>query len=170
MKRIIKLTAFMLAVLMLSALVGCSLTKRKEKVFEEGGLKITLDDSYISSVSDETGNLTFMSYSSGCAIVAKNESFARLKELKYEPEKMTSKAYADIIVKDNKFDTEVKEDGQLVYFEHTIKNDEEGKTFKYFSVVYKSTEAFWLVHFGCTEDVYEENRADFVKFANTVSF
>ena len=98
-------------------------------------------------------------------------SASRLEELKYDTEKMTVKEYAELIVNDNKFDTEIKEDGTFVYFEHVIKNtDDADETFKYFSAVYKSDEAFWLIHFGCTEENYDTNRESFATYAKSVSF
>ena len=170
MRKIVKITAFLLAMLTVALFaLSCNESKPEDKVFENSSFKITLDDSYISSESSESGNVTFVSYDSGCAIVAKNESFEHLAELKHSPDTMTVKEYATVIIEDNKYDATVKEDGALVYFEHTIKNENDGN-YKYFSVVYKSTDAFWILRFGCVEEIYEENRADFVRFAKSVIF
>lgn len=173
MKKYIKITAFLIALVSLTfSFAGCDLFKSEpaDKAFDIGGIKITLDDSYVSSVSSDTGNVTFMSSVSGCAVVAKKEMFSRLTELEYKVEEVNAKKYAEIIVKDNKIEAQVVEDGQLVYFEHTVTNTGDGGAFKYFTAVYKSTEAFWTVYFGCNAEAYDTNRADFVRFANSVSF
>ena len=173
MRNIYKITALMLAVLMFALpFTGCDLFKSEpvEKAFDVGGIKITLDDTYTSTVSNDTGNVTFISSDSGCAIVAKKEAFSRLEELEYKIDEVSAKKYAEIIVEDNKIETRIVEEGQLVYFEHTVTNTGDSGVFKYFTAVYKSNEAFWTVYFGCNEEAYTANRADFVKFALTVAF
>ena len=173
MRNVYKITALTLALMIaLLSFVGCDLFKSEpaEKTFDVGGIKITLDDTYTSTVSNDSGNVTFISSDSGCAIVAKKEAFSRLEELKYKIDEVNAKKYAEIIVKDNKIETQIVEDGQLVYFEHTVTNTGDSGVFKYFTAVYKSTEAFWTVYFGCNAEAYDTNRANFVRFANTVLF
>ena len=71
MRKIVKITAFLLAMLTVALFaLSCNESEPEDKVFENSSFKITLDDSYISSESSESGNVSFVSYDSGCAIVA----------------------------------------------------------------------------------------------------
>ncbi len=61
-----------------------------------------------------------------------------------------------------------KDDG-VEYYEYNY-FDIGSETLKFLNTAYESDDAFWLVQFCCTEDDYDSNKADFIKWAKTVSF
>lgn len=63
----------------------------------------------------------------------------------------------------------LSEDDGVEYYEYSYL-DIGLDAFKYFNTAYESDDAFWLVQFFCTEDDYDSNKADFIKWAKTVSF
>lgn len=61
------------------------------------------------------------------------------------------------------------EDG-LTFFEFSRENADNGITYSYFAVVYKSSDAFWLVQFSTPQEEYADWRGSFVDWAKTVTF
>lgn len=54
------------------------------------------------------------------------------------------------------------------YFEYEVPT--EGVTYRYYSVVYESKNAFWMVQFACDKSIYDASRPYFVTWADTVTF
>ena len=54
--------------------------------------------------------------------------------------------------------------------EYTYYNEGTAITYAYFSALYKSGDAFWVVQFACNEDLYAENEAFLIKWAKSVTF
>lgn len=75
----------------------------------------------------------------------------------------------DKIFKDTEGNYILDEDDGVEYFEYTNINIG-SDSFKYLSTAYESDDAFWFVQFTCAVDDYDSNKADFIKWAKTVSF
>ena len=54
--------------------------------------------------------------------------------------------------------------------EYTYYSEDAKLTYAYFSALYKSGDAFWVVQFACNEDLYAENEASLIKWAKSVTF
>lgn len=83
----------------------------------------------------------------------------------------TVKEYGNLVLETNGFDSSVKlqtYDG-LTYFEYEAQNDE-NETYTYFAVLYKGTDAFWVVEFVTLTENYEEHRKTFIEWAKSVEF
>ena len=58
----------------------------------------------------------------------------------------------------------------LIGFEYEFTNPDTKDIYKYFSFVYKSNDAFWLVQFATLTENVDEYRAQILEWAKTVSF
>ena len=56
----------------------------------------------------------------------------------------------------------------VTFFEYVFNNEQEGREYSYYTVVFRGTESFWLVQFATFSDEYESRKPDFVKWAKTV--
>ncbi len=83
----------------------------------------------------------------------------------------TVNEYGNLVLETNGFDSSVQletYDG-LTYFEYEAQNDE-NDTYTYFAVLYKGTDAFWVVEFVALTENYEEYRETFIEWAKSVEF
>lgn len=136
----------------------------KEKVFTEGEMRITLTDEFSE---------TDMEYFTVCygsrkdAVLVLKEEFTLMEGL----EDYSREEYAQLLLDNNHFkDTKVCVEGELVYFERAAVSDVDGKTYAYFSCVYKSDEAFWFMQFSTEAKSYEKEKPKFIEWAESVEF
>ena len=86
-------------------------------------------------------------------------------------EDYTLKQYANLVIQSNNLKSvQVKNQGGLTYFTYEYTNAQTGDTYQYFSYVYKSDNAFWLVQFATLEDNVDNYEKDITKWAKTVTF
>ncbi|MBQ8447718.1 MAG: hypothetical protein IJX27_02160 [Clostridia bacterium] len=78
--------------------------------------------------------------------------------------------YADRIyeVNDLKFPTPVTVTDGLYNIEYTVFNEMKNMSFTYLTVMYKGSDAFWMVQFACEESEYKEYKPHFFEWAKTV--
>ncbi len=163
MKRVI---ALVLAAITLLAFVSCTGGKvydAKEKVFKKDNFEITLTERFKES---EAEGFTIAYESKDVVVAALNEKFTLLEGLG----DMGIKAYAELVRTQNilKSPSEVTVDGDIASFEHTYKDNDEGVTYKYYSVMIKGEDGFWLVQFVCNTEKYEEHKPYFVEWAKSI--
>jgi hypothetical protein len=56
----------------------------------------------------------------------------------------------------------------LYNIEYTVFNEMKNINFRYLTVMYKGSDAFWMVQFACDENEYEQYKPHFLAWAKTV--
>ena len=186
MKRVLSI---LLALLLVFSLTSCSLGKKKTaadpvpaaespqntpveepvadnaKVFSCEELRITLTDEfqeesgidYYTAVFDTDEEVVFI-----------------LREDKSYFDEISLDDYAEMVVKANEGVGHVieklhKKDG-IPLFEYEYDNESTGSTFSYYTTMFESDDAFWLVQFTCYAAEYKEHVETFHKYARSVTF
>ncbi len=157
-RRILLATALLIC--SLSLLVGCSV---KPKSFTAEEMTVTLTSRFREV--KQTG-CTAMFSSRKEVVFVFRESISSLAD-KGITEASTLKEYAAVIIANNSLsDVTVEESDSLTYF--TYEKEGDGKPFRYLAVVYKSTNAFWLVQFAAEADAFQQQ--NFIAYAQSVAF
>lgn len=160
-----KKTISMILVLatLLLALVACGSAKPKE--FTTGGMYFTLTDDF-RQVS--VPGYTACYESSKVAVFVLKESFSLQAGLGNK----SLDEYAQMVRKNNssKSPSDILKSDGLTYMEYKFYNAEYSTTYKYFCTMYKSSDAFWLIQFTCSDKLYADYKSSFVNWAKTVSF
>lgn len=136
----------------------------KERVFNIGGMTITLNEGF----SEERVAGYDAAFSSNHVnVIAVKEvpdknSFA---------ESCSVSEYARLVIYSNGLnDSEVKTDGELTYFVYDGTAGEFGRTYRYYVYVYKTEDAFWLVHFAVNLRKINKYEDKVAEWAASVSF
>ncbi len=171
-KRGSKIGIFVLiAAIILSALASYTLTNilldknnSKSKNFSKGGMTITLTNEF-----EETNieNFTASYISDDVIILALKEEFVLAEGL----DALSLNDYAETIIEFNAIDSsKIKKDDDLTYFEYVFKNTETNQTFKYYSYVFKTHDAFWLIQFATFEDTHQKYEVQIKEWAKSIEF
>lgn len=141
--------------------VGCGVG---DKTYSSKGFKITMADGlYEKDLVSAT-----VYYEGEEAIVSALKEEFTLVEIIGLSKESSLDEYVEAIMTNNQADYTVKTDGDMRYF--TYENTVSGKKYFYFSAVYKSDDAFWLVNFA--SDINNKSKYEplFLKWAKTVEF
>ncbi len=160
----------LIAAILVGGIVGCAISvnlfsapKAEPKTFTDEGMRITLTDEFREA---EAGNYTVCYESSRFAVFALKEEFSLLQG----SEQYTTAQYADLVLQNNALSATTFDRDGLVGFEYDFTNPETKDTFRYFSFVYKTEDAFWLVQFATPAATAETYRTSVTEWAKTVSF
>lgn len=83
----------------------------------------------------------------------------------------TLEEYVGLICESNNFgELEVKTNDGLTYFEYDYANPETNENYRYFSYVYKTSDAFWLIQFATPETKIPEYETQITEWAKSVKF
>jgi len=136
----------------------------KPKDFSYNGMNITLTDEFVKT---DIENYTIAYGSKNVAIVALKEAFTLVDGF----QDYTLEQYGNLVLQNNNLSSsKIKNIEGLVGFEYEFTNPNTKEIYKYFSFVYKSNDAFWLVQFATlTEDV-DEYSSRIIEWAKTISF
>ena len=139
--------------------------KAEPKVFSSNGLEITLTDEFIKT---SVGGYTACYGSEDAVVFALEEKFDEFEGF----ENYSIEEYGNMVLENNDFgaDVQLKNEDGLTYFEYQATNDETNDTYVYFAVVYKETDAFWLIQFAALEGEFDTYRQSFVEWAKTAVF
>lgn len=133
------------------------------KTFTAEGMQITLTDAF-----HEADNSYFdVCYDSkDVAIFCLREPFT----LQEDFEDYSLQEYGDLMLENNNFESSVKiQTGVgLTYFTYTT--DVGGNVYYYYAVLYKTTDAFWMLQFSTLEKNVEKYQPEFVQWAKSVTF
>ncbi len=134
------------------------------KDFSSNGMTITLTDEFIKA---DIENYTVSYDSKNVAVFALKEEFKLVDGF----QNYTLKQYGDLVIQNNNLSSSKIEniDG-LTGFEYEFTNPDTKDTYKYFSFVYKSNDAFWLVQFATLTENANEYSSKIFEWAKTVSF
>ena len=164
-----KILSVVLALTMLLSFASCfgseKATEGESKKFTAEGMTITLTDSFKKT---EQEGYTVCYSAKDVLVVALKEEFT----LQEGFENLSIIEYADLVYANNasKNPSDITSEDGLTIMEYTFFNEEYDQTYEYLSVMYKSSDAFWLVQFSCVEDDYDDNRDSFIKWAKSVEF
>jgi len=165
----------MLPILIVSIIIGAivgfavsysfnSDKKVEPKDFQYDGLNITLTNEF-TEVDAEGRTVCYDS--KRVAVLVLKEEFSLAEGFG----DLTLEEYADILKKENDMSSsKLKETDGLLCFEYDYNNAEVNKTFRYFSYLYKSDDAFWVVQFATQTEYVEELSPKINEWAKSVSF
>ena len=152
------------AVLVLTMFITlCACTDPSPKDFSSNGMTITLTELFKENTQQ---GYTVCYDSPDVAVFVLKEEFSQAEGFG----ELTLDEYAELVYTANssKSPSAVTKLDELTVMEYTFHNESENTTYKYFSTMFKGTDAFFLVQFACEEDKYEAKRDTFVSWAKTV--
>ena len=187
-----KFASILLALLLVFSLAACSFGKTKpaadpvpapeteaeepaapaeteetagEKVFACEELRITLTDEFVEESGIESYTGVFES--KDCAVFILREDKSYFSGIGLDD-------YADMVVEANakvghETDKLHRKDG-IPVFEYDFTNPSTNQTFSYYTTMYESDSAFWLVQFTCFDTDYKGLVDTFHKYARSVTF
>lgn len=137
----------------------------KTKAFTKKNMTITLPENFKETTVQ---GYTVCYESNDAWVLALREAFS----LEQGFSNWTLDQYADVIRTNSAANspTQISHENDLTSIEHSFFNEDENLTYKYFVAVYKSSDAFWMIQFSCTEDNYDAYRASFIEWAKSVEF
>ena len=125
-------------------------------------MKISLPEDFEES---EAGGYTAVFANEDTAVLVIREDKADLEDYVKDMEE-----YVQLVLSANEsrgVKDVVYETGRPTFeYDYTASN----ATYRYYTVVYESDEAFWLVQFACAKDNYDAYKPSFVQFADMVVF
>ena len=153
------------------AVVGYSITSNlfsnktpDPKDFSSNGMTIKLTDEFVKT---DVENYTVAYDSKNVAVFALKEAFALADGF----QDYTLEQYRNLELQNNNLSSSKIEDKEgLIGFEYEFTNPDTKDTYKYFSFVYKSNDAFWLVQFATLTENVEEYGPKIIEWAKTISF
>lgn len=132
------------------------------KVFNSNGMSITLTDEF-----KETQRMTVSFESDYVAVFAIEESFSLLEG----SENLTLSDYGKLVGEANNIrNSELKTDGDLMYYEYEEYNDELKRDYTYYAFVYKSDDSFWMINFVTASINAEKYESKIFAWADSVEF
>ncbi len=144
---------------------GCGEAKPKDFTCS-AGLTITLTDKFY-----EGSKIAYTMYaeSSDVLFVAQKESFENLQSIGID-ENSTLMQYARAVISSNtllNITPQEDEENNLTYFDY--EKTSEGRTFHYYAVVAKGSDAFWLCQFICEARNTSSLKPTLVKYAKSIT-
>ena len=135
----------------------------KEKMFNAGDMNIVLTESFeqqfalgyagVFSSKDVAVFITIDPFENGSIIT-----------------NLTEEEYAQRVIDYNKFtESTVVKEGGLTYFTFE-ENNENSESFRYFTYIYKSDDAYWMVQFATEKSHSNKYSDDIAKWAGSVKF
>ena len=134
------------------------------KTFSSNGMTVVLTDAFKEM---DIENHTVAYESNKVAVFALKEAFTLLEGFG----DYTLEEYGELVLKNNNLTAQKLQTAEgLTYFTYKYTNPEINKTFQYYSFVYKSHDAFWLVQFAVLEQDSEAYAQQIMDWAKTVEF
>ena len=164
MKKIVSVLLVLAALLALSscALIG-KVYDKAPATFTSNGLTITLTEAFAET---DVENYTVCLASKAVVVLGLKEAFS----LQEGFEDLTLDEYAVLARQSNasKSPSEISKENGLTSFEYSFFNAEKNQTYKYFTVMLKGSDAFWMVQLACEESVYEEHKPYMIEWAKSI--
>ena len=162
---------FLIVAAIVGAVVGYSITSNlflnktpDPKDFSSNGMTIKLTDEFVKT---DVENYTVAYDSKNVAVFALKEAFALADGF----QDYTLEQYGNLVLQNNNLSSSKIEDKEgLIGFEYEFTNPDTKDTYKYFSFVYKSNDAFWLVQFATLTENVDEYSSKIIEWAKTISF
>ena len=155
-----KFLSLLLISFLVVSMLSCNLFEPEEKVFEKAGLSMTLNEDFTEK---DHVSYTAVYVSTKIEVCTLKEDFESLNLSK----DTDTNEYAKLVIQANKLTCEPTTKDGLTYFQ--FEKEVKGKNFTYYGFVYKGSDAFWLVQFGCESDKTEKYEDDIFKYAKSVT-
>ncbi len=134
------------------------------KNFSSNGMNITLTDEFVKA---EIENYTIAYNSKNVAVFALKEAFALADGF----QDYTLEQYGNLVLQNNNLSSSKMQNLEgLTEFEYEFTNPDTKDTYKYFSFVYKSNHAFWLVQFATLTENVDKYSSKIIEWAKTIYF
>lgn len=135
-----------------------------DAVFTAEGMSITLTDAFAKT---EAAGLTVAYDSENVAVLALKEKFSLMEGF----EDYTLDQYGALVLQSNGLDSDsMRTDNGLPHFAYDYTNPETNESFTYYSYIYKSNDAFWLIQFAVRLECVEQYKPQIPKWAESVRF
>ena len=137
----------------------------KSKVFDCEEMEITLTDDFFREEGIDTYTGVFESNDAAIFVLREDKSLLPGVDMDQ---------YTDLVLEANK--NAGREVGELhrkdgiPLFEYDFTNPQTNQAFTYYTTMFESEDAFWLVQFTCYADKYKEHISQFHEFARSVTF
>lgn len=164
MKRLIAIVLTTLTLIGAACATGCD-SETPTKEYSKSGLTVTLPTDFVEK---DIVTYTYTLQSADVIMTAVKEEFSLFEALGIDTDEVTLVDYASLVVETNGLpsDTKISESNGLTTF--TYQNDANGKTYFYYASVFKGSDAFWLVQFGCDANNKDKFQSTFVDYTKTV--
>ncbi len=137
----------------------------KAKIFSQDGMSITLTDEFFET---DIENYTVAYDSKDVGVFVLKEEFSYLPE---GFENHSLEQYAELVIQANELSSvQVITDEGLTFFEYDYTNPETHDNYQFFSYVYKSSDAFWLVQFTTLDKNAGDYMERITEWAKSVEF
>lgn len=159
-----KLIIIALALTLSIGLISGCASEPEDKVFSRAGLTITLTDRFTDVTGTEGTEQFTVSYGSEAdrvGILALKEEFSIFEAAGISTDISLSE-YAQMVIDGNGQNCRVEQNDGLTYFTY----DNNG--FTYYSVVYRGSDAFWLIQFFASVEDYGNMTSNIRRWAQTV--
>lgn len=169
-KNTVKGVVILVVALLVGVAIGIlqNLDFASDKTFSEDGIAITLNDNFYED--------TYLGYtqcynSNEAMVLVMKEQFSAYEGL----DEVSTEVYARAIIENMNYDYvecdgELKTEGDLLYFEYTESNPSDNSTYKCYTFVYKTDDAFWFVDFTTMEEDAAKMKDDVFEWASSVTF
>ena len=158
----------LIAAIIVGAVAGYLITSvnntPEPKDFSSNGMTITLTDEFRKA---DVEQYTVAYDSKKVAVFALKEEFSLADGF----QNYTLEQYGDLVIQNNNLSSSKIENIEgLTTFEYESTNPDTKDTYKYFSFVYKTNDAFWLVQFATLTENVDEYSSKIFEWAKTISF
>ena len=145
-------------------IVGCGILTPQPKEFSSDGITITLDDRFTQTSVE---NYTVAFDSEDIAVFVLKEPFSLAEGFG----DLSLDEYADLVVNSNSLTSDSKKiSDDRICIEYDAVPAESGERYFYYSYLFKTDDAFWIVQFTTREDKVEKYYPKFEEWVKTVSF
>ncbi len=134
------------------------------KTFTKGGMTVTLTEAFTET---SMAGYTAAYDSAKIAILAIKEAFTLMEGF----EDYTLDEYGELVISANQLsNVSLQKKNGLTWFEYDYENTDMGKTYHYYSYVFKTQDAFWTVQFACLVSDVDTCAPLIADYAKSVSF
>lgn len=156
-----KIIVFLLALCTLLSVSSCSLFEPEAKTFQVMEMSITLNDQFYEQ--DFLGFTAAFS-STDMAVYVTREAKTDFEGTEYE--EMTLDEYTRLVMQVNKNDGDFSYRGKYNYF--TYEDEVSSQEWSFYSMMFKSSEAYWLVSFGVLKSNHDKFKDKIFEYADSI--
>lgn len=133
------------------------------EIIDDAGVKMTLTDSFVDT---NIAGFDFTYGSDDVVVFGFEDDFSLMEGL----EDYSLKEYGELSIENNKLDSKVKKENDIIYYEYESYVENEATNYIYLAAIYKTEDSFWTITFAIDEAQYEEYKPYFIEWAKSVQF
>ncbi len=162
-----KTTLFLITLLLVGTLVlsSCSfLGEPTAKTFTQNGMTITLTNRFKATTVE---GYTVAFDSANIAVFALREAFTLMEGFS----DYTLAQYGELVMSANQLtDVSLQNGDGLTWFEYEFENTEMNQTYHYYTYLFKTNDAFWMVQLACLVENVDTCAPLIATYAKSVTF